>query len=120
MSEAFAASLGVNIPQMTKTPGGDYYKDITLGTGTTLTNQANVVVDYVGYLKNGVQFDSGSAVPFDLRRLVFGFGDGMIGMKVGGERLIVIPSDNGYGPYSNGPIPPNSTLVFDVKLRSIP
>lgn len=118
-TETFATSLGVNIPQMTKTASGDYYKDISVGTGTLLSTQLKIWVTYRGYLKTGAVFDSGGAYRFPLDSVIFGFHDGVVGMKIGGERLIVIPSSLGYGPYSVGTIPSNSTLVFDVHFDSL-
>jgi FKBP-type peptidyl-prolyl cis-trans isomerase len=119
-TETFASNLGINISQMTKTSLGDYYQDITVGTGTTLGTQLKVFVDYAGFLKDGSIFSSAATTRFSLDSTIVGFQDGMTGMKVGGERLIVIPSALGFGPSPNGPIPANSTLIFDVVLDSIP
>ncbi len=119
-TETFATSLGVNIPQMTKTTLGDYYKDIAIGNGVALFSQTKAHITYNAYLKTGSMFGTGASVPFALDSVLVGFRDAVIGMNVGGERLIVIPSDLGYGPYQVGVIPPNSTLIFDVKLDSIP
>jgi FKBP-type peptidyl-prolyl cis-trans isomerase len=130
-TETFATnltSMGVNISQMTKTASGTYYKDLTVGTGATLsagtaTVNTNVTFDYTGWLKTGVQFDTGTGASAALGSLIFGFVDGMIGMNVGGERLIVIPSDNAYGnsaqQTSSTTIPANSTLVFKIKLTAM-
>lgn len=122
-TESFATSLGINISQMQKVAVGTefvYFRDITVGQGATLTTPGEVVVSYEGFLSNGFRFDAGSSVPFNLSGTVIGFQRGMIGMNVGGERIIVIPSDLGYGPYGYGTVPPNSTLVFHVKLEQLP
>jgi len=125
--ETFAASLGVNLAEMKKTVSGTYFKDITVGTGASLTNPSaltNVTVDYTGYLTSGSQFDTGTDATFPLGNVIFGFVDGMIGMNVGGERLIVIPSELGYANQTrrdangNVVIPANSTLVFRIKLKA--
>jgi FKBP-type peptidyl-prolyl cis-trans isomerase len=129
-NETFAPTLGVNIAQMQKTASGTYYQDLTVGTGAALSNttatvNTQVTFDYTGWLSNGTQFDAGTnAGPVALGGLVFGFVDGMLGMNVGGVRLIVIPSDLGYGnsaqsTASGVTIPANATLVFKVKLNSI-
>jgi FKBP-type peptidyl-prolyl cis-trans isomerase len=121
-TETFASSLGVNISQMTKTSLGDYYKEVTLGTGTTLTaTQTTAYVTYKGYLKTGTLFDSSSFARFRLDSVIIGFRDGLVGMKTGGDRQLVIPSDLGFGPFQTGPlISPNSTLIFTVHLDSVP
>jgi FKBP-type peptidyl-prolyl cis-trans isomerase FkpA len=124
--ETFAASLGVNIAQMQRTTSGTYFKDLTVGTGTALSNptvNTLVTVDYAGYLKDGTLFDSNTNSKFALGGVIFGFVDGMVNMKVGGERLIVIPSELGYGSATQtggkATIPANSTLVFRVTLKAI-
>jgi FKBP-type peptidyl-prolyl cis-trans isomerase FkpA len=124
-TETFATSLGVNISQMTKTTAGTYYKDEFVGTGTQLTTPqttTSVNVDYSGYLTNGTLFDTNTGTSFPLGGVIVGFVDGMIGMRVGGTRLIVIPSALGYQNSTQttprATIPPNSTLVFRIKLNS--
>jgi FKBP-type peptidyl-prolyl cis-trans isomerase len=126
-TETFASSLGVNLTDgsFKKTASGTYYKDLTVGTGTALnapTATTEVDVTYTGWLKSGSQFDTGTNLKFALGGVIFGFVDGMLGMNVGGERLVVIPSELAYGNTTqNGPtatIPPNSTLIFRIKLNS--
>jgi FKBP-type peptidyl-prolyl cis-trans isomerase len=66
--------------------------------------------------------DQFQSTPFtvDLRgQSTIGLADGMLGMNVGGERLIVVPSSYGLGACPNGPVPGNSTLIYDVTLLSI-
>ncbi len=110
---------------MTKTAIGTYYKDLTVGTGATVIDSraSTNTVDYTGYLVNGTQFDGGTNLRFAPGTTqVLGFADGMVGMKVGGTRLVVVPSDLGYGKaVQHAPmatIPPNSTLVFRITLNS--
>lgn len=117
--ETFASSLNIDISQMTKTADGDYYKDLKVGSGDALTAPGPVDMEYAGYLKTGALFDQGTLTQFDLRGSVVGLQDGMIGMRAGGERVIVIPSELGYGSTPVGSIPPNSTLVFDVALQQV-
>jgi peptidylprolyl isomerase len=123
-TETFASNLGVDIAQMQKTEHGVFYKDVSVGTGATLSAPVAIVVTYAGFLKNGALFDSGSQSQFALSGSVIGFQEGMLGMRVGGERLIVIPSELGYGSRALatplGTIPANSTLIFDVRLEQIP
>jgi FKBP-type peptidyl-prolyl cis-trans isomerase len=120
-TEAFAAGLNIDLATMQRTASGVYYKDVTTGTGDALTTKRAVVIDYNAYLRNGARIDQGLGTSLDLTRAIQGFGDGMLGMHVGGERWLVIPSALAYGNSNDIPdIPPNSTLVFDVKLDQIP
>lgn len=127
-NETFAASLGVNIADMTKLPNGVYYKDLVVGPSTAdsvTSKTAAVKVNYAGYLKDGKLFDSGNGQTFDLANLIVGFRTGMVGMKVGGKRRIVVPSELGYdgrnikNTDNTIKIPRQSTLIFDVELLSV-
>lgn len=112
------------------TPTKLLYKDLVVGTGPAATPKSTVTVQYVGVLyKNGTPFDSswgrGQAAQFSLTGVVPGFTQGIGGnatvppMKVGGRRIIIMPSSLGYGAQASGPIPANSALVFVVDLKSI-
>jgi FKBP-type peptidyl-prolyl cis-trans isomerase FkpA len=120
-TETFASSLGVNLSQRTKTSAGDYFQDLVVGTGAAMVNPpgtTNVIIDYTGWLKTGSQFDSALAARFPLGGVITGFPDVMNGMRIGGTRLVVIRSANGYGNAPQVGIPANSTLVFRIKLDS--
>lgn len=108
---------------MTVTGTGLYWRDLTVGSGTTATIGRQVGVIYTGWLVNGTQFDSnvGRALlsfRVGLGEVVPGFDEGVRGMAVGGERQLIIPPSLGYGRSGNGPIPPNAILVFRVQLVS--
>lgn len=126
-TETFAASLGVNIATMTRTPEGVYYADIVVGTGPEVkANTDSLFVTYSGYLKDGSLFDSGTNVKFTLGNVIPGFRTGLLGMKEGGRRKLVIPSELGYGSQSQRDpatgkitIPRQSTLVFDVQALRV-
>ena len=101
--------------------------DLVVGTGTTLVNGSRATVTYTGWLydtsKNfgkGSQFDSGSfTFTVGAGTVVKGFDSGVLGMKVGGQRRLIIPPDLAYGGQSpSASIPPNATLVFDITLTS--
>ena len=104
--------------------------DVVLGTGADAVVPKNVTVYYTGWLysstatgNKGTQFDSltsGTGFPFKLgsSQVIAGFEEGVIGMKVGGKRTVLIPAAKGYGAAGKGSIPPNSGLVFDIELRS--
>jgi peptidylprolyl isomerase/FKBP-type peptidyl-prolyl cis-trans isomerase FkpA len=121
-TEQFASSLGVTIDSMTKTQIGDYTEDLVVGSGATLTVPDSVTIHYSAYLSNGTLVDQMEDQPFtiDLRtQSTIGLADGMIGMNIGGQRLIVAPSQNALGACDAGPVPGNSTLVYKVELLSI-
>lgn len=98
---------------------------LTEGTGDQLVQPGDsITVDYTGVLENGTQFDSSiGREPFTFTvgrgEVIQGWDQGLIGMKVGEERKLTIPSDLAYGSNSVGEIPANSTLIFTVKLISI-
>ncbi len=101
-------------------------QDLVVGTGATAASGDSVTVHYLGTLTNGQKFDSsydrGQPLgPFRLGagQVIPGFEQGIVGMKVGGKRRLTIPPSLGYGNQQVGPIPANSTLVFDVELVSI-
>lgn len=99
--------------------------DVVLGSGVEATVDDTVTVHYVGTLQNGQQFDNsytrGESFSFTLgeNRVIEGWETGVLGMKVGGERILVIPPEMAYGSKNVGPIPANSTLVFAISLLAI-
>lgn len=121
-TEQFASSLGVKIDSMTRTQLGDYTKDLVTGTGTTLVSLDSVTIHYSAYLKDGTLIDQVQDTSFtiDLRtQSTIGLADGMLGMSIGGKRMIVVPSQFGLGACPDGPVPGNSTLIYIVELLSI-
>lgn len=127
-TETFAASLNVNISQMTRLPGGTYIRDLVVGTGpdSVQAETDTVWVTYSGRLKDGKLFDSGTNSKFQPADLVAGFRAGLINMRVGGRRQFVIPSEQGFGSVSRRDaatglitIPRQSTLIFEVELLKL-
>ena len=114
-STTFATSLGVNLAASTKTASGLYYRDITVGTGTTIAAGQTLNVKYSGALANGSVFDAGTYSFTIPGSVIQGWNEGLLGMKVGGSRQLVIPPSLGYGANGSGPIPPNAVLVFTVQ-----
>jgi len=99
-------------------------QDEVIGTGKTAAVGDVVSVHYTGMFQDGTVFDSsiGNA-PYTFilgaGRVIPGWDQGLQGMQVGGKRVLVIPPDLAYGPEGYGPIPPNSTLIFEVELVAI-
>lgn len=116
----FAASLGVDLDQMTELESGVYVQTLTPGEGAQAQDGSLVFVDYILWLPDGTEVDSGEDVELRLSSgpngVIDGFRLGMIGAQQGETRLIVIPSPLGYGPQGRDQIPPNSVLVFRVDL----
>lgn len=99
--------------------------DLKLGTGRAVKSGDSIKINYSGILLNGHKFDSSydRNQPFETQigvgRVIKGWDEGVIGMKVGGKRKLVIPPDLAYGNRAIGTIPPNSTLIFDLELLEI-
>ncbi len=100
-------------------------EDIVVGTGRMAKVGDNVTVHYSGWLTSGSKFDSSldRGVPFTFKigahQVIKGWDRGVPGMKVGGKRRLTIPPDMGYGSRGMGPIPANSTLIFDIELLAV-
>lgn len=143
-SFAFAASLALGVPACQKsssdsggntkvttdaaqkTASGLGYTILTPGTGAEAKAGQTVRVNYTGWLTDGTKFDSsldtGSPFEFELGAgmVIKGWDEGVVGMKVGEKRKLVIPPALGYGARgAGGVIPPNATLVFEVDLVSV-
>ena len=99
-------------------------QDEVIGTGAEAVAGSLVSVQYTGKLENGTVFDTSvgkAPIQFPLGQgyVIPGWELGITGMKVGGKRLLIIPPDMGYGDKANGPIPANSTLIFEVELVGV-
>merc|ERR1712216_790090 len=102
--------------------GGLEVIDKKEGSGDAATAGKTVKVQYSGKLDNGKVFDSGDiSFPLGAGHVIKGWDMGVAGMKVGGERKLVIPPALAYGAAGTpgGPIPPNARLTFDVKLLNV-
>jgi FKBP-type peptidyl-prolyl cis-trans isomerase len=112
--------------KLVTTKSGLKYEDVKVGTGAEATAGHDVVVHYTGTLTDGKKFDSSRdrnepfTFPLGAGRVIKGWDEGVAGMKVGGQRKLVIPPELGYGAQgAGGVIPPNATLLFDVELLQV-
>lgn len=100
-------------------------EDIKIGDGREVKSGDNIAINYLGTLPDGTKFDSSydRGEPFETQigtgQVIKGWDLGVIGMKVGGKRKLTIPPSLGYGQQAVGPIPANSTLIFEVELVDI-
>ncbi len=105
--------------------------DIVVGTGTAAANGASLTVNYTGWLydpskpdNKGLQFETSiGSTPFTFvlgtTSVIPGWDSGLIGMKAGGTRRLIVPPSMAYGDFRNGIIPPNATLIFDIDLLDV-
>jgi len=111
--------------QVVTTASGLKYEDLKEGTGSAAKKGDVVQVNYTGWLTNGKQFDSSVGrgpftFPLGAGRVIKGWDEGVVGMKVGGKRKLTIPPDLAYGKRgAGGVIPPDATLIFEVDLLQI-
>lgn len=121
----FAAELGIDLAAMTRTPSGLYYQDVEVGTGDGAVAEDFVSVLYRAWLPNGTLVDEvqDREIPFRFQLgvgfVIPGWEEGLMGMRAGGVRKLVVPPHLAYADQRVGPIPPNSILVFEVELIEI-
>lgn len=107
------------------TASGLRYIDQKEGDGPTPKAGQTVIVNYTGTLENGAKFDSsydkGRPLTFVIGRgaVIKGWDEGLMTMKVGGKRRLIVPPKLGYGAVSQPNIPANSTLIFDVEMIGV-
>jgi FKBP-type peptidyl-prolyl cis-trans isomerase FkpA len=136
----FAASLSLGLSACGGGGGGDsgssivvanpaaFTKtDTVIGTGAEAVSGKTVTVTYTGWLYSataadhkGMQFDTGNyTFTIGTKAVIDGFDQGVLGMKVGGKRTVLVPSSMGYGSSGFNGIPPNAGLVFDITLSTV-
>ncbi|MFN2531137.1 MAG: FKBP-type peptidyl-prolyl cis-trans isomerase [Pyrinomonadaceae bacterium] len=108
------------------TGSGLKYVDYVVGTGPSPKMGQMLTVNYTGTLENGKKFDSSldHGRPFEFRigtgSVIKGWDEGLMSMRVGGRRKLIVPSALGYGQRGSPPdIPANATLIFDVELLNV-
>lgn len=125
------ASAPASQPQTVTLPDGLKYTDTKIGDGAEAKKGSLVGVQYTGWLytksgQKGAKFDSsldrGKPFSFTLgqKQVIGGWDEGLVGMKLGGKRTLIIPPALAYGSTgAAGVIPPNATLIFDIELISV-
>ena len=107
------------------TESGLKIQDLRVGDGPSPQPGQTISVNYVGWLQNGKEFDSsykrGTPAQFKVGvgGLIKGWDEGLLTMKKGGKRKLIIPGDLAYGPRGKPGIPPNETLTFEIELLDI-
>lgn len=99
--------------------------DLIIGEGKTCIKGALITTQYTGWLEDGTKFDSSydRGQPFQCvigsRRVIQGWDQGLMGMKVGGKRKLIVPAHLAYGERQVAKIPPNSNLIFEIELLEV-
>ena len=106
------------------TPSGLKIQDLKVGDGASPKPGQTVSVHYIGWLENGTEFNNshkmGGPVQFRMGQLIKGWDEGLSTMKVGGKRVLFVPSNLAYGVKGSPPnIPPNSNLKFEIELLGV-
>ncbi|MEZ0228957.1 MAG: FKBP-type peptidyl-prolyl cis-trans isomerase [Planctomycetota bacterium] len=121
-----APSPGESAAEWISTPSGLKYRDEVIGTGAQPRAGQTVIVHYRGTLMDGTEFDSSykrnetAEFPIGVGRVIKGWDEGVLPMRVGGKRHLLIPPDLAYGPRGRPPvIPENATLQFLVELKGL-
>lgn len=120
------AAVTTNTNQVQEMENGLKIEEVKVGTGAEAKPGTLVTVNYIGTFADGKKFDaskdhgdSGFTFPLGQGMVIQGWELGVAGMKVGGVRKLTVPPELGYGPNDYGPIPGNSTLLFEVELLNV-
>jgi FKBP-type peptidyl-prolyl cis-trans isomerase len=126
-SITYAPELQIDLARMTRLPSGVYYRVTEEGSGDSAVARKTVTIDYVVAMPDARKVDSSndSGKPMTFRvggnQVIKGVDQGVVGMKLGERRLLVIPPELAYGDQGipNRGVPPNSTLIFEIVLTRI-
>ena len=120
----FAPDLEVDLSNFERTTSGLYVQDVSIGDGPITRRTSRVWIEYVGWLPDGTVFDGNlGGDPYAIRlggnEVIRGWNEGIVGMRRGGIRRLVVPPRLAYGSSRRGRIPAGSTLVFYVELVDV-
>jgi peptidylprolyl isomerase len=119
-SMQLSPTLGIPEDSLRLVGRGVYVREVHLGNGETVGADSEISVHFVGMLTTGQRFTATSEKPFRFvmgtETVIAGWEDGLLGMRVGGRRQLVIPPFLAYGPEAFGRIPADAILVFDITL----
>lgn len=115
--------LALPVDSLRRVGRGVWVYDVQVGTGDRATAGRRVDIHHVGMFVDGRIFTRTGRKPFSFTmgeaKVIDGWEDGVLGMRVGGRRMLVIPSELAYGEQGDGAIPPGAALVFDVTLVGV-
>ncbi len=122
----FARELDIDMAAMTRLESGLALQDLVIGDGREALAGSSVTVHYAGWLADGTKFESsrerGETLSFVVGKgeVIAGWEEGVVGMRAGGKRKLVLPPGLAYGRFGAPPvIPPNATLVFEIELLAV-
>lgn len=116
----FAASLGIDLDQMTETASGLFIREDSIGVGVAAITGDRVTVFFTGWLVDGTEFDSGELlIPSLGIGTISGFTEGVTGMQTDGIRTIVVPADLGFSSPGPEGIPEDAVLIFEITVLEI-
>jgi FKBP-type peptidyl-prolyl cis-trans isomerase FkpA len=120
----YAPELEVNLSEFERRSSGLYVEDVMVGDGPVARRTSRVWIHYVGWLPDGTVFDASlGGDPYHTRlggnEVIRGWNEGIVGMRRGGVRRLVVPPRLGYGSAGRGDVPPNATLVFRLELVDV-
>lgn len=120
----FAPSLEIDLGEFERTRSGLYVQDVIVGDGPVARRTSRVWIEYIGWLADGTVFDGNlGQEPYAIRlggnEVIRGWNEGIVGMRRGGIRRLVVRPGLAYGSSRRGDIPPGSTLVFRLELVDV-
>lgn len=121
----FAPSLGVDLTQMGRLANGTYVRDLVEGSGAAAAYGPSLTVTYEGWLADGTKFDGGQLTfTMGAGRMPLGFEDGLLGLKLGGTRQVLVAPARGFGGLAQigqggVTVPPGSVLVYRMTLDGV-